>query len=171
VRLLQADCVLLVAAEDATCDVTVAEFETVWQKMMPQHPSPGTSRSSACYLPAESSSHGKLSAMDMDALATMDASAGAAFTSASTSDVRPLSAIVEQRNRTKKCSHFAETKACWQHMTFACFHPRIDVTQTFAALSLCLFLSQSMSCRASCRTSSCHDCAVSQGGYETKPWA
>jgi hypothetical protein len=104
---MQADCILLVAAEDATCDVTVAEFETVWQTMMPDNPSShgpsshGRASTSADALGSsmtraqagESGGGGgesKLSTMDMGALATMDVTAGAAFTSASDSEARPL---------------------------------------------------------------------------------
>jgi hypothetical protein len=45
---LQADCILLIAAEDTESEVTVAEFETVWQAMMPEASSrPSTSTEAA----------------------------------------------------------------------------------------------------------------------------
>lgn len=87
---MQADCVLLVAPEGASCDVTAAEYETVWQKMMPRHvpltPANRASSSLSRLPQQDGGSKSKLCRMDMAALATMDSTTGAAFTAESDND-------------------------------------------------------------------------------------
>ena len=80
---------LLVASEDAKCDVTVAEFETIWHRMMPvpsASPVPGPSRTSLASR-GDRGSQARLCAMDMSMLAAMDANTGAAFATAHDEEV------------------------------------------------------------------------------------
>ena len=88
---LQADCILLVAAEDATSDVTAAEFDTVWRKMIPESRRASMESTHATQHYHEFvASQGHVGGMDIATLATMDSAAGVAFTSVSDSEACSL---------------------------------------------------------------------------------
>lgn len=89
----QADCILLVAAENSTPEVTAAEWETVWQRLMPPgspagsgalNPSPPARRSidAGVGVGPLLGTAGRLHSMDEMALGQIeiDAAGGLAFT-------------------------------------------------------------------------------------------
>jgi hypothetical protein len=78
----QADCILLVVAQNAEPGVTAAEYETVWRLLMPpvEDPSPRSSNVSHHGPPASAETQSKMSTLDAATSAGTDASRGACFT-------------------------------------------------------------------------------------------
>lgn len=94
------------AAEGARFDNLPAEHETVWKEMMPSHapPSSAAAAKQSCNLPrAEDGAPSKLTRMDTDALANMDAMSGAAFTAESDTDSEVDPAVMLVVSQTSAC--------------------------------------------------------------------
>ena len=81
---MQADCILLVAPENASPDVTAPEYETVWRLLMPPDPA-GTPRASSTGSRRASGQdvNSKMSSLDAATLGGVDTSSGACFTAES----------------------------------------------------------------------------------------
>lgn len=78
---MQADCILLVAPENASPDVTAPEYETVWRLLMPPDQL-GTPRVSSTGSRRRSGQdvNSKMSTLDAATLGGVDTASGACFT-------------------------------------------------------------------------------------------